>query len=267
MRKESGYQDRRHPDTIERCDDIIEDAKRREFTIGAIYYFQIGKQNSKSPAQETIVPTDAILTMLKKDGFAYLPHESLRIIQDHKLIHTLFPQAKFSPKAFDTLIARRAKIYQENKANNHDARFLIDPFNGIQDLIQGKLKSVGDPDTRFNEDALRLMRALRFVNVINHQLQEHGQEDHYLDFDKETWKSIQKNYALINTMAKERIKIELDKVFSKGNPFAFVALLDEVNMLKYIFPAVYACKHLDQPIRYHPFDVYHHTIMTLYFLQ
>jgi len=65
-------------------------------------------------------------------------------------------------------------------------------------------------------------------------------------------------------MPKERIKIELDKVFSKGNPFGFVAILDALNMLKFLFPSVYALKGVDQPIRYHPFDTYHHTLLVVF---
>lgn len=78
---------------------------------------------------------------------------------------------------------------------------------------------------------------------------------------------MKKNYYRLQWIAKERIKQEIDKVFAVGDPFAFVALLDELNVLKYIFPALYACKNVAQPVRYHPFDVYVHSILTLYHLQ
>jgi hypothetical protein len=57
------------------------------------------------------------------------------------------------------------------------------------------------------------------------------------------------------------------KAFTVGNPFGFVALLDEAQLLEHLFPALYATKNIDQPIRYHPFDVYTHTLLTLFELQ
>lgn len=278
FRKETWYSDNRHPDVIERSNNILEDAKRREFTISCIYYYNnwnkwTSKNNKKIVA---IQDTEKLKKNLETHGFDYLWALWLWIVQDNKLIEKLFPKWKLSQKSFDTLIDRYAKVYNTNKPANSSIQMLVDPYNGLHDLINGKLKCVDDPDRRFGEDALRLIRALRFVNVINQKLLElwnnkadkdNTNNKHYLDFEKETRKSIQKNFSLIQYMAKERIKIELDKVFKKGNPFGFIALLDEVNMLKYLFPSVYAMKYVDQPVRYHPFDVYHHTLMTLFYAQ
>ncbi len=72
------------------------------------------------------------------------------------------------------------------------------------------------------------MRALRLaINITN------------CDIHKDTRKSIKKNAYRIRSIAKERIKQECDKVFVGPNPFGFVTLLDEVNMLKWIFPKLY----------------------------
>ncbi|MDO4713642.1 MAG: HD domain-containing protein [bacterium] len=87
------------------------------------------------------------------------------------------------------------------------------------------------------------------------------------DFDTETWKSIKRNHQLLSSIAKERIHQELMKAFSEGNPFGLVALIDEAEMMPILFPALAQTKHYDQPIRYHPFDIYAHTILTLYHLQ
>ena len=87
------------------------------------------------------------------------------------------------------------------------------------------------------------------------------------DFEKTTWNSIKKNHALIHNVSKERIKEEIMKAFTVGNPFGFVSLLDEAQVLEHLFPALYATKNIEQPIRYHPFDVYVHTLLCLYELQ
>jgi len=264
FRKETTYSDKRHPDEIEWSNSLCEDAQRREFTISCIYYFSDWKEKKYKTPQN--IETDTIQKNLKQHGFDYILELELWIIQDQKLIEKLFKNWKYQKKHFDTLISKYAKIHNTNEPTNQRNRFLLDPFKWINDLILGKLKSVWEPDKRFQEDALRLIRALRFVNIINKKLSDIHRENtsNYIDFEKETRKSIQKNFALIQYMAKERIKIELDKVFLKWNPFGFIALLDTVNMLKILFPSIYATKHIDQPIRYHPFDTYHHTILVLF---
>lgn len=87
------------------------------------------------------------------------------------------------------------------------------------------------------------------------------------DFQKETWNSLKKHHALVENMAEERIKEEIMKAFTVGNPFNFIALLDEAQLLQHLFPALYATKNIEQPIRYHPFDVYVHTLLCLFELQ
>jgi tRNA nucleotidyltransferase/poly(A) polymerase len=80
------------------------------------------------------------------------------------------------------------------------------------------------------------LRALRFVNTFN-------QQQHLsFDFDSATRRSIKKHYFLIQWLAKERIREEVMKVFSKDDPFGYVSLLDETNMLKFVFPCVAATK-------------------------
>jgi len=87
------------------------------------------------------------------------------------------------------------------------------------------------------------------------------------DFDKLTWNSVKKNHELVKKVAKERIKEEIMKAFTVDSPFGFVALLDEAQILPILFPALAETKNIEQPIRYHPFDVYVHTLLSLFELQ
>lgn len=130
------------------------------------------------------------------------------------------------------------------------------------------MRAVGDPDKRFNEDALRIIRAIRFVNVLNEKLRTTSKGKAQLfDFIKETWNSVKKNHELVKNVAKERIKDEMMEAFTVGDPFGFVALLDEARLLEHLFPALHETKNIDQPVRYHPFDVYTHTLLALRELQ
>ena len=139
---------------------------------------------------------------------------------------------------------------------------ITDPHGGLIDLTQGKIRAVGNPDHRFQEDALRILRAIRFVNILNQKVQEH-----FFDLETQTYRSMKKNRYLVQRISKERIHDELIKIFKADNPFGYVALLDDLNILQYIFPHVYRCKGINQPVRYHPFDIYAHTMLTLYNLQ
>jgi tRNA nucleotidyltransferase (CCA-adding enzyme) len=103
---------------------------------------------------------------------------------------------------------------------------------------------------------------------LNAKLQITGKNKAILfDFDKATRNSVKKNHALIKNVAKERIKEEIMKAFTVGNPFGFISLLDEAQLLEHLFPALYATKNIEQPIRYHPFDIYVHTLLCLFELQ
>lgn len=103
---------------------------------------------------------------------------------------------------------------------------------------------------------------MRLVNTLN---QKHPRGNY--DFDKPTRTAMKKLHALVEGLAKERLHQEIVKVFSADNPFGRVALIEELGLLPYMFPALHANKHDDQPIRYHPFDTYTHILLTLRHLQ
>lgn len=265
LRTESWYKDRRHPDEIQWSSDIILDAGRRDFTINCLYYTVVDLiwQDVSQPSSQLFL---YIAEQKQKDPqwkwYCFVDGKNVLIIQDHGLIALLFPMAQGEMSQIFWLL----KISGVASSDTTVRHILLDPYQGIDDLERGVLRCVGSPDRRFGEDALRLMRALRIVNVLNCRLERAGIE-HDIDIETETWRSIKKNYYLIQTIAKERIKDEILKAFTHHNPFGFVALLDESNMLKFVFPAVAATKGVNQPIRYHPLDTYHHTIMTLWNLQ
>ena len=100
--------------------------------------------------------------------------------------------------------------------------FIVDPFGGLQDLNRRLLRSVGDAEARFHEDALRLLRGVRLVNTINQKI-----ETGNFDFEKETRNAMKKLHYLVPGLAKERIHQEIVKVFKGKNPFGRVAVIDE----------------------------------------
>ena len=126
----------------------------------------------------------------------------------------------------------------------------IDIFGGKQDILQKTLRAVGDADTRFSEDGLRLMRAIRFVSQ--------------LDFDLETVtrESIEKNSALLKTISRERIKDEFCKLIMTDYPMRGIILMKELDILKYVVPELEKGVGVMQN-QAHSFDVWEHNLRTL----
>lgn len=275
FRLEASYDDHRHPNDIERTNDLIGDAQRRDFTINCLYYSYLDDKKLTSilaQKESQVIAGNERITPLEKNGIIYLTDTHTLIIQNPEYISTIVKDGSFDAAAllaYTDMIAVGYTIGQELKQPWLWLHIILDPYKGIQDAVTKKLRAVGKADKRFYEDALRIMRAVRIVNVLNHKLlhTETQEKIATFDFATDTWISLKKNYYLIQRVAKERIKDEICKVFQSWNPFGFIALIDELNILKRLFPSLYELKWLEQPVRYHPFDVYNHTLLAVRSLQ
>lgn len=130
-----------------------------------------------------------------------------------------------------------------------------DPFNGQDDIKNGILRAVGDPDKRFKEDALRLMRAIRISSELGFEI------------ETKTLAAIHQNRELINEVAKERIRDELFKIFTCMNPYIGLKILRESGILKIILPEVDGCFGIVQEGPKHDriYDIGEHSFLTLKF--
>ena len=277
LRTEGDYHDARHPDTIKRSNDILLDSARRDFTINCLYYTTTSllptyTQCFTSAQYLSDVQPTHYAELLTTYGFLYFQQHQLLIVQDHTHIAKLFPEGSMDEKYLHHVLGRVPIVHNRitSLKTNKVLRIMIDPHHGLPDIVGRKLEAVGNPDLRFTEDALRILRAIRFVNVLNEEIKHLPHQSTPLtlfDFHKETRNSLKQHSHLLGHIAKERIKEELMKSFTFGNPFGCIALLDEARLLELLFPALYATKHIEQPIRYHPFDIYTHTLLCLLALQ
>src|SRR3989344_3677662 len=136
--------------------------------------------------------------------------------------------------------------------NGSKAQF-IDSYNG-RESVEGKIiRTVGVPDERFGEDALRILRAIRFTAQLNFEI------------EKDTWESLVKNAGLITKISGERIRDELLKILSTDRYFEGISLLDKAGILDLIFPELAEGKGISQarPGRHHTTDVFTHNLMSL----
>jgi len=129
---------------------------------------------------------------------------------------------------------------------------VIDFVNGKADLEAGLIRAIGNPEERFQEDALRLMRAVRFAAVLDFEL------------DPVTWKAVCDNSHLLEKIAIERVQIEFNKILISPNRRRGLELLVESGLINYFLPEVLDLIGCEQPPQFHPEgDVYVHTCMML----
>ena len=130
---------------------------------------------------------------------------------------------------------------------------LIDPYQGKKHLKERLIAAVGDPDKRFGEDALRMMRAIRFASELGFLI------------DETTRKSIQKNVKLISKISWERIRDELFKILASDHPSEGILFMRNTGLLAFILPELDICFIIPQksPKRHHIFDVGTHLVMAL----
>ena len=275
LRTENDYSDNRHPEMINWQNDIMLDSNRRDFSINCIYYFSAefpkNNLNKEFKGHKDIKDEFLFQKSLKESWVVFYSDLNLLVVQDENYISKIFPDWNFDQVFATYLIdTLHEDFVNSKKSSEAKIRIIIDPHKWIQDIINRKIKCVGEPEKRFTEDALRIVRALRFVSVLNQKLKDNQWDKPKItlfDIDTDTRKATKELANLVSNISKERIHDELMKVFTSWDPFAFVSLLDEIKLLEYIFPALYATKNIEQPVRYHPFDVYVHTLMSLYHLQ
>lgn len=126
---------------------------------------------------------------------------------------------------------------------------IIDVFGGNDDLKNGIIRAVGEPDARFKEDALRIMRALRFASVLGFKIEEN------------TKKSLFDNAKLLNNISRERIFTELKKLLVGKN--AAEVLLEYREIMGVIIPELIPCFDCEQNNPWHIYNVYEHIIKSV----
>ncbi len=177
-RSESLYKDKRHPEKIEFGKSLLEDLKRRDFTINAIA-LEIKNINTK------------------KEDYT-----------------------------------------------------LIDIFGSQEDIKRKIIRAVGNPQERFQEDALRLLRAVRFSSQLDFEI------------EKQTYQAITDNASLLKYISQERIRDELVKIINSKKPAKAFFVLKETDLLKYIIPELEEGIGILQG-RHHKHDVFTHSILSL----
>ena len=127
---------------------------------------------------------------------------------------------------------------------------LIDMFDGMKDIKNKIIRSVGNPYERFTEDGLRIMRAIRFATKLN------------FNIEKETFEAICHSTGMLTSIAYERIREEFNGILISDNPFRGIELLRKTGILALIMPELMQGFGVAQN-RFHKYDVYYHILHTI----
>ena len=134
----------------------------------------------------------------------------------------------------------------------HETGEVLDYVGGQADLKAKIIRAIGEPERRFTEDKLRMMRSVRFAARFGFEI------------EAETFRAIRRHVAEIHQVSPERLRDELTKMLTEGAARQAFELLDETWLLQQVLPEIGAMKGVEQPPEYHPEgDVWIHTRMML----
>jgi poly(A) polymerase len=212
FRSDLSYSDGRHPDAVRYTKTAEEDVKRRDFTINGLLL---------DPLRSS-AGGDARTTAGQEAG-ATKPTTG------------------------------------KNGAPSHDGRFagdlrgaVLDYVGGLDDLDAGVVRAIGRAEQRFEEDHLRMLRAVRFAARFEFEL------------ETETKRAIRSLASRIHAVSRERVRDELTKMLTEGHARRAFELLDETGLLNEVLPEIARMKGVEQPPQFHPEgDVWVHTLMLL----
>ncbi|MBI5405587.1 HD domain-containing protein [Candidatus Kaiserbacteria bacterium] len=127
---------------------------------------------------------------------------------------------------------------------------IVDPHEGQKDIKDKIVRAVGNPTERFNEDALRVLRAVRFVAELG------------FGIDGATAKAISENSEHLNHVSRERVKDELARILNSSQPMSALVLAQQLGILKFIVPDLIRGIGVKQN-QAHSYDVFEHNLRTM----
>ena len=243
------------PDPVRRCMETLENAGFQCYAVGGCVRDSL---LGKAP-QDYDLCTDALP---EKIAALFSDHELVRngekhgtigVVMDHKLyeITTFRTEGGYTDNRHPDWVKFVADIEDDlarrdftvNAMAYNPKEGYVDPWGGQKDLQDGVIRAVGDPDTRFTEDPLRILRGLRFAARLGFWIQE------------PTRQAMLRQAHLMDNLARERVFDELCKLIVHVST---QELLDYAPLLAQVIPELGACIGFEQHSPHHRFDVFTH---------
>lgn len=247
-------------------ENIINRLENKEYSAyivgGCLRDIIIGKEPSDYDVATDALPEDILeifsefktIEIGKKFGtIAVVQHEGIVEVTtfrtDGKYLDGRRPEEVFFSKDLKEDLSRRdftinALAYNKNIG-------LIDYFSGIRDIEKKIIKTVGNPDDRFKEDYLRILRGVRFSTQLGFNIEE------------KTYNACKKYGETLVNISKERIREEFFKILLSKKPSYGIGLLKDLNLIPIIIPELEKSINFHQHNPHHDKDVFNHTLCVL----
>lgn len=177
----------------------------------------------------------------------HVPYEITTFRVDGDYIDNRHPNDVEFVRDISSDLSRRDFTINAIAYNDRDG--IVDEYDGVGDINRGIIKCVGNADSRFKEDALRIVRCLRFASVLG------------FDIENETKKALFDNKELLKNISVERVFVELNKLLLGDN--VEKVLLEYRYVLAVVIPEFIETFDFEQNTKWHIYDVYTHTIKSL----
>ncbi len=234
FRSDGAYSDGRHPDAVRYTTSAEEDVRRRDFTINGLLLDPVGQDLCSPRSQNRELGHPATHPSHKNKGVARVGHPAE--LQDAG------PSTPLRSAQDDRSIATRKELRAA----------VIDYVGGMADLDAGVVRAIGRAEERFEEDRLRMLRAVRFAARFGFEI------------EAETKLAMRGLAGRIGAVSRERVRDELTKMLTEGRARRAFELLDETGLLAEVLPEVARMKGVEQPPQFHPEgDVWTHTLLLL----
>ena len=244
------------------CNELIRNGFQALFAGGCVRDLLLGRDPADYDVATNATP-DLVMSLFPESvavgaqfGVILIPRDGLKVEvatfrSDVGYSDGRHPDAVVFAKSAEEDVQRR-DFTINGLLMRHDSNEILDFVNGRSDLQAGIIRAIGDPNRRFEEDKLRMLRAVRFAARFGFEI------------EAETFHAIRKNVPAIHQVSAERVRDELTKMLTEGAAGNAFRLLDQSWLLPQVLPEIAAMKGVEQPPQYHPEgDVWVHTCMML----
>lgn len=215
-RLEAEYSDDRRPDKVSFSKNVLDDLKRRDFTMNALALRLLDQEKAEASSKGGEGADDS---------------------------------TESSAEGINIDVSYVTSDYKEKnrKKQNYE---LLDEYNGVSDIKGGIIRTVGNPKERFNEDALRMLRAVRLSSELGFKI------------EAETEKAVIASHTKLKNIALERIRDEFTKIIMSDQPKYGLETAHKLEILQYIAPELEKTLDIDQN-QAHSYSLWEHLLRSL----
>lgn len=256
------------PEEVSRVTKILKNADYTAFLVGGCIRDLIMNNVPKDWDLTTNATPEQLISLFEKAGFKVVYENTfgtVAIINEDESLDSSIRQIEITPYRTETTYSDHrhpdsvtfAKTLDEDlmrrdfrmNAIAYDIQndIIIDPFNGINDIKNDIIQTVGNPNDRFEEDALRMMRAIRFASQLGFSVSH------------ETLMAISTKKELLEHVSRERIRDEFVKIIVSREPMIGIGLMVQLGLMKYIIPELLEGIGCEQGGA-HKYDVFEHLL-------